>query len=69
MGGRQELTGVERTGALGHGGLLRKLDEGEGESAELIEVRVGRSRASDGEDWRRWSKLDGHSLPSEERRG
>jgi hypothetical protein len=36
MGGRQELTG-----ALGRGGLLRKLGEGEGDSAELTEVGVG----------------------------
>jgi hypothetical protein len=41
MGGRQELTGVERTGAPGRGGLLRKLGEGEGDSTELTEVRVG----------------------------
>jgi hypothetical protein len=37
MGGRQELTGVERTGALGRGGLLPKLGEREGDSAELAE--------------------------------
>jgi hypothetical protein len=36
MGGRQELAG-----APGRGGLLRKLGEGEGDSAELTEVRVG----------------------------
>jgi hypothetical protein len=41
MGRRQELTGVERTGAPGRGGLLRKLGEGEGDSTELTEVRVG----------------------------
>jgi hypothetical protein len=29
MGGRQERTGVERADALGRGGLLRKLGEGE----------------------------------------
>jgi hypothetical protein len=42
MGGWQELTGIERAGALGHGGLLRKLGEEEGESMELAEVGVGR---------------------------
>jgi hypothetical protein len=42
MGGRQELTGVERADAPGRGGLLRKLGEGEGDSAELTEVEVGR---------------------------
>jgi hypothetical protein len=42
MGGQQELADVERTGAPGHGGLLRKLGEGEGDSAELTEIRVGR---------------------------
>jgi hypothetical protein len=42
MGGRQELTGVERAGALGCGGLLRKLGEREGDSAELTEGFFGR---------------------------
>jgi hypothetical protein len=42
MGGRQELTGVERADAPGRGGLLRKLGEGEGDSAELTEVEVWR---------------------------
>jgi hypothetical protein len=42
MGGRQELTGVERTNAPGCGGLLRILGEGEGNSTELTEVKVGR---------------------------
>jgi hypothetical protein len=41
MGGWQELTGVERTSAPGRGGLLQKLGEGEGDSTELTEVRVG----------------------------
>jgi hypothetical protein len=42
MGGRQELTGVERIGAPGHGGLLRKLGEREGDSTELTEGFFGR---------------------------
>jgi hypothetical protein len=42
MGGRQELTGVERAGAPGHGGLLPKLGEREGDSAELTEGFFGR---------------------------
>jgi hypothetical protein len=37
MGGRQELVGVERASATGRGGLLRKLGEREGDSAELTE--------------------------------
>jgi hypothetical protein len=37
MGGRQELTSVERARAPGRGGLLPKLGEREGDSAELIE--------------------------------
>jgi hypothetical protein len=40
-GGRQELASVERTDAPGRGGLLRKLGEREGNSAELTEVGVG----------------------------
>jgi hypothetical protein len=42
MGGRQELTGVERAGALGCGGLLPKLGEREDDSAELTEGFFGR---------------------------
>jgi hypothetical protein len=42
MGGRQELTGVERADAPVRGGLLRKLGEGECDSAELTEVEVWR---------------------------
>jgi hypothetical protein len=42
MRGRQELTGVERADAPGCGGLLRILREGEGNSTELTEVKVGR---------------------------
>jgi hypothetical protein len=37
MGGQQELAG-----ASGHGGLLRKLGEREGDSAELTEGFFGR---------------------------
>jgi hypothetical protein len=40
MGGRQELTGVERADAPGRRGLLRKHGEGEGDSAELTGVEV-----------------------------
>jgi hypothetical protein len=42
MGGWQELTGVECAGAPGCGGLLPKLGEGEGDSAELTEGFFGR---------------------------
>jgi hypothetical protein len=42
MGGRQELTGVERAGAPGRGGLLPKLGEREGDSAELTKGFFGR---------------------------
>jgi hypothetical protein len=45
MGGRQELAGVEHAGAPRRGGLLRKLGEGDGDSVELTEVRVGRCSA------------------------
>jgi hypothetical protein len=42
MGERQELTGVENADALGRGGLLRNLGEGEGDSTEFTEVEVWR---------------------------
>jgi hypothetical protein len=42
MGGWQELTGVERASAPRHGGLLWKLGEREGNSAELTEGFFGR---------------------------
>jgi hypothetical protein len=41
MGGRQELADVERTSASGRGGLLPKLGEREGDSAELTEDFFG----------------------------
>jgi hypothetical protein len=42
MGGRQELTGIERASAPGHGALLPKLGEKEGDSTELTEGFFGR---------------------------
>jgi hypothetical protein len=50
MGGRLELADVECTGAPGRKGLLRKLGEGEGDSAELTKVRV--VQCGGREDWR-----------------
>jgi hypothetical protein len=67
VGGWLELDDVECTGAPGRRGLLRKLGEGEGDSAEHTKVGVGQRGGR--EDWRWWSELDGRSLPSEERRG
>jgi hypothetical protein len=51
----------------GSQGLVAKLGEGEGDSAEHTKVGVGQRGGR--EDWRWWSELDGRSLPSEERRG
>jgi hypothetical protein len=42
MGGRQELTGIERAGASRREGLLPNLGEREGESAEHPEGFFGR---------------------------